>query len=91
MSEPIKVGDLVQVVRPTPCGHNTVVGRVFVVKSISRGSSFNWCLSCGHRWGPEDQAESGAYFGASLWRLKRIPPLSELEGQRTEEKLKETA
>ena len=86
MSEPIKVGDLVMVFKPNHCGCSRSVGLVFRVKYIDRSKRSNWCVHCGHNYAAEDQANDGE-FGAQLWRLKRIPPLSELESEKREDEL----
>ena len=94
MNEPIEVGDLVQVVRGMPCcGATTkLMGVVFKVSSLvdNEGTA---CSSCGAIVKKVDPTSVTGHpiFAFQLSRLKRIPPLSELEGQRTEETLKETA
>lgn len=91
MSEPIKVGDLVVVVKPTPCcGSTGAMGEFFRVGEIvvCEGS----CNDCGVEGSPELCAViEGEDEGAPLSILRRIPPLAELEGQRTEEDLREPA
>ena len=79
----IKVGDLVVVVRPrTCCGNMKAIGRLFVVQSFG---DFSWC-ECGQK-----QHWSVAYlddwYRCEVSRLKRIPPLSELEGEKIKEEL----
>lgn len=88
MNKPIQVGDLVQVVRPGVCSDQGM-GNVFRVLKIDR-TAYD-CICCGREHGPTKfawQTMKGAGFGYSLARLKRIPPLDELEGKRTEENLK---
>lgn len=80
----IKVGDLVQVVRGHPCD----LGNVGVVLDIHTWPLWS-CPKCG-------KYESGPFVGATLhfpfsgaplsW-LKRIPPLSELEGEKRDEEI----
>ena len=92
MDKPISVGDLVQVIRPAPCcGADDNIGDIFVVDHIFTGRT--WCWNC-------DQAEevpcafvSGEENadGFQLQILKRIPPLSELEGERTQDDIREPA
>ena len=88
VSEPISVGDLVVVVKPTLCcGNPSRLGRTFVVKKIEFGPNrCHWCHTA---------IEDSDAFDGELWwtprRLKRIPPLSELEGQPTQEDMKEPA
>lgn len=93
--KPIAVGDLVQVVRPAICGCGTYLGKTFTVKRI-RVAPVGGRYSCpcganGPITAPYDVADDEIDFGFSLRILKRIPPLEELEGQRTEEKTKEPA
>ena len=90
MSEPIKVGDLVMVVKKNVCGCDWSVGMVFKVIAIDRTQAKNWCCKCGALYGPFDQAVNGVW-GAALYRLKRIPPLSELESEKREEDIREPA
>ena len=81
----IKVGDLVIVVKPTVCcGNKKRLGQIFKTTAYIVST----CLYC-----KETQSGfcSDTNFAVEYSRLKRIPPLSELEGQRTEEKLKEPA
>ena len=90
MSNDIKVGDLVQVVKPKACcGAVTEAnGIVYEVRSIS-AHSWN-CTFCGV-YHQTDRADGGDGHSLEVYRLRRIPPLSELEGQRTEEGLREPA
>jgi len=89
MSErPIQVGDLVQVVRWPCCGR--YLGNIFKVEEISSSDSA-LCFECGARSGPSGFYAAPEKYnrGAPVSWLKRIPPLEELEGQRTEEGIKE--
>jgi hypothetical protein len=86
---PIQVGDLVQVVR----GHECDLGSTFRVGQIREPTLWGWICpkcSCIDR-SPELWADRGDEHGAPLSWLKRIPPLDELEGERTQENLKEPA
>lgn len=87
---PIQVGDLVQVVLPTPCCGKLgkLYGTMFTVSGFR--TSYGRCAQC-NLPGPRLVAEGHSNRTFSVVRLKRIPPLSELEGERTQEKLKETA
>ena len=88
----IKVGDLVQIVRlrDTCSCPSTHIGTMFTVSQILHHSMR--CIKCGIVWGPVWQAlDASDGLWCELWRLKRIPPLEELEGERTEESLKEPA
>jgi hypothetical protein len=70
MSEPIKVGDLVQIVKPLDCScgmPSKIIGR-----------------ACA-------EGLDGGGKKVPLYRLKRIPPLPELEGKETNEDLREPA
>lgn len=86
VSVPIQAGDLVQVVRGC-CGRYVGIPRR--VASFRQADSK--CPKCGY----EMYGFTKAVFencemprGAPLHWLRRIPPLSELEGQRTEESLR---
>lgn len=85
MSEPIKVGDLVYVAYPSLCcGNSDAVGRHFTVGKITHQSGF--CIFCN---APIDGAQ--AKLPNDSWircvRLKRIPPLSELESKEIKEEI----
>ena len=88
----IKVGDLVVVLRGH-CGPHSWTGRILTVSELLQSP---WgCSTCGNiQWINETCArfheEIGWYVCPTRY-LKRIPPLEELEGQRTEERLKEPA
>ena len=89
MSRPIAVGDLVQVVRKTCC--EGWLGTTYTVKELRTVSGNYACIKCGET-GTRETPWIVAYpMGHAIWNLKRIPPLSELEGERTEEKLREPA
>jgi len=88
---PISVGDLVMVVR----GHECHKGEVYTVHGIEPATAIPWkCKRC------KEVVKVGEYTFVDVtgrsegfpdsW-LRRIPPLTELEGERTEEKLKEPA
>ena len=88
MSEPIKVGDLVQVVRPSPCcGASEHIGKVFVVAWIDEAEGP--CSWCGRDdlvkviAGPEEYPDDGYSFG----ELKRIPPIEELDDVKRDEEI----
>jgi hypothetical protein len=90
MSEPIKVGDLVVVVRGRwCCGHSTGrEGHIFTVTEIGRAPHKEICRFCSR-----EDIEPGAKGhpcgkGIDLYSLKRIPPLSELEGEKREEEIR---
>lgn len=83
---PIQVGDLVCVVK-VHCDKQWL-NHVFQVTGITR--AIRKCYVCGHQE-EMDTATGLSHFYMPLAWLRRIPPLSELEGERTEEKLKEPA
>ncbi len=78
MSKPIRIGDLVMVVRGRACGcESPCDGLVFVVSDMYRGQyQYN---DCGHRSYRELGATDGRYL-VELSRLQRIDPPAELEG-----------
>ena len=93
MTRPIQAGDLVQVVRPMINGCGCKSCRVtpihfFTVSAITITHSF--CPECKRRF-PEEVCAwvDGKHRVYALYRLKRIPPLDELEGEKTQESLKE--
>ena len=82
---PIAVGDLVAVVRLKPCGHGQpgFIFRVGQIRTTETGK--HGCITCGAS--PKENGLIAVAVGHShdslsipLWRLKRIPPLDELEG-----------
>lgn len=99
MDKPISVGDLVVVVKPARCCVASL-GTVFTVTRIRNNINFSdgktmtvRCSWCGNKKdvpaAVRPVAEGfNANRGMPLVRLKRIPPLSELESERTEEMLK---
>lgn len=88
MSErPIEVGDLVYVAMLPTCGCDTAMGWTFVVDSFIEPRSAA-CVTC-FKTRP---AETCVWpHNVELRRLKRIPPLADLEGKRTEENIREDA
>ena len=92
--KPIAVGDLVQVIKPGRCGCTKALGEIFVVAEVNRWAGWADCIVCGKTVIPPNilRARDAADGTATeLERLKRLPPLSELEGERTEEQLREPA
>ncbi len=84
----IQVGDLVQVVRPTYCcGYDKNVGKVATVSRLPRPTQR--CPSCRHIATASDSVVLSDDLCYERSRLKRIPPLSELEGERTQEAIKQ--
>jgi hypothetical protein len=86
VSEPIKVGDLVVVVKA--CCDMMVkhknFGRVFTVTGFNTGRLK--CHHCAFRVPNATWAEFGLYEAYLPW-LKRIPPLSELDDVKNTEEL----
>ena len=83
MSERIEVGDFVQVVRPPLCcGIGKAIGYVFKVEGILLADP-GTCNYCGS---PHvNDIAVGYEAKCSLYTLKRIPPLAELESQQERE------
>ena len=85
----IKVGDLVQIVRAGRCGCGASIGHIFTVRAIVRQVNRGYCVycmvrfdSCGDMVTVNDKGNR-----CELWRLKKIPPLSELERVTEKEEL----
>ena len=84
-AEPIKVGDLVMVVRPTACGHSTVDGAVFVVTSVGL-----WkvrCTACLAILPQQTVALGLRDMGIPVRRLIKIDPPALPESTPTKEEL----
>ena len=88
MSEPIKAGDLVQIVRWPCCGAG--VGFVFVVHKLTAIGEFD--LACSRCNAPHPASKFAlsagsiaSRLGAPLPWLKRIDPLPESEREEREE------
>jgi hypothetical protein len=84
MEETIKVGDLVAVVNPCPyCANIEYIGKIFRVDSIETGDYATVCCNKGKgMMGYWDDKDDLGYFRSEL---KKIPPLDELEGIRSQE------
>lgn len=98
MSEPIQVGDLVMLVRGHPCVYESShYGVPYRVVEIIQPTGGGWhCSRCGEydmHWGELAARlwHTGDGNGMPLSCLKRIPPLDELEGVKTEEGIHEPA
>lgn len=88
MDKPISVGDMVMVVRDC-C--SKYLGLTFRVEEVWTPSQGVICTECRLDFGSIAVAETGMPKGIPAGRLplawlKRIPPLSELEGEKTDEK-----
>ena len=90
----IKVGDLVMIMRCC-CARAEAehLGTIHSILTLGDGAGWN-AACCGYKGGELDarlfERPSNKGWFKRHW-LKRIPPLEELEGRRTEEKLKEPA
>lgn len=87
MSGQIKAGDLVVVVKPSVCGCDKTVGVIFKVTGFT-ANHFYRCVNCGHRWTyPRGGVEGypGRQFDPR--RLKRIPPIGELDDVKRDEEV----
>jgi hypothetical protein len=83
----IKKGDLVMVVHATPCGHLPKVGTVFVAAEVEKPPVPLYCTQCGRRWKAETSVYGYEDYGFDIRRLKRIPPLDELEREQEKKEL----
>ena len=73
----IKVGDLVMVVKPTTCcGYAGAIGSVHVVTGMHHAYV---CRACDATVITPVALIDGQFEARELTRLKRIPPLEELE------------
>jgi hypothetical protein len=94
MDKPISVGDLVQVVKWSPCGCG--LGVIGTVHGFTTNMSDRGCGLCGARE-PGAQRTLAVELapnskkGVPVAWVRRIPPLSELEGERTQEDIREPA
>jgi hypothetical protein len=89
LSEQIKVGDLACVVRAAPCcGSSVAIGTIFRVSEVANEDGA--CGTCGAA-SVDVQAYETDQYAYLVTRLKRIPPLEELEGEKRDENLKEPA
>lgn len=84
MDKPISVGDLVMIVRGNKCcGRPDALGTTFTVTNIYEHSG-GICKTC-HAPSSGLVADSERSTVTYLYKLKRIPPLSELEGVKRDE------
>lgn len=85
MSEPIKVGDLVMIIRGNKCcGRTDSLGVTFQVTEIRHHEGIcKYC--CAHNSGLV--ADSVRPTVTYLYKLKRIPPLSELDDVKRDEEI----
>lgn len=90
MSEQIKVGDLVYVDKVMPCGHGRIGYTFTVTKIRASAAGGTRCTVCGtmrHNLVVAER-DDGTGRVCEISRLKRIPPMSQLEHFRTEELLR---
>lgn len=94
MSKPIQVGDLVRVIRAHDCKPTRGYGVIFTVERIAPARRFE-CIHCLGTIKDGRPLAYGIISRGPGWHplewLRRIPPLDELEGERTEEDLREPA
>ena len=86
MSDSITTGDLVMIIRPSPCcGSMDDVGKIFKVSCMTDGNGS--CAYCGASHGGlrAHNPEDGWFYRTS--RLKKIKPLDERQEDRVLEEL----
>lgn len=85
MSGLIEVGDLVRVATAASCcGNNAAIGKIFIVEAI--GKVMTRCARC-KKLAVVVCALLAGHCAVPVTRLRRIPPLSELESQDTHEEI----
>ena len=84
MSEPIKVGDLVMVVKLRKCGHGRF-GATYTAKELM--TTVWHCVDCKVVFPPEPGliTEEGGF--TPFWRVRRIPPIGELDDVKRDEEI----
>jgi hypothetical protein len=88
MDKPISVGDLVVVVLPTfCCGNDDSLGGVHLVTGPAWGALLR-CPFCMSIVKPTDEVTLDTGNACEKRRLKRIPPLDELEGVLSQHEIK---
>ena len=85
MDKPISAGDLVQVIRACCSYSEEWLGHTFIARAAIR--PLDCCSGCGTLHTGVPYFDGEVHFNS--WRLKRIPPLEELESEKREEKLLE--
>lgn len=86
----IKAGDLVMVVRPSPCcGNSAEVGRIFMARRISSGPGY--CKHCGDVRIVSYAAPRLTGGAIEFSRLKKIDPLAEGDSLSTRKDLEVVA
>lgn len=85
MSERIEVGDLVVIVKSKDCcGDSSHVGMCFTVSGFHHESI---CLQCGTVHQQQAAFWDGRWVATPVWRLRKIPPISELESTEHKEEV----
>jgi hypothetical protein len=91
MSNEIKVGDLVQVVKESPCavGGMKSIGMIFRVADMGPCTDEVGCRWCGGVHYPAETLMATKKLGwrVAAYRLKRIPPLDELDDVKRDEEI----
>lgn len=89
----ISQGDMVVVVKPRRCGFANTVGNIFIAGEIVFSKKRGRCVTCNAVTYPRGTLRTTNHKGNCIEvdRLKRIPPLDELEGERTKEDIREPA
>jgi hypothetical protein len=88
MSEPIKVGDLVYVLKTCcPEGTAKMTGRIRTVSAIQNERTK--CPYCGNVYeGPHiNNTQSKVAWGSPHWWFRRIPPTGELDDVKRDEEI----
>lgn len=85
MDKPISVGDLVAIVKPTPCcGDGRSLGEIWTVIPDEHRGAHATCVFCRQIF--EHSPATTVFINAGGFifrnRLKRIPPLADLEGKK---------
>jgi len=75
--KPLSVGDLVMVIKPKSCCGAGQIGFIFIVEDVSMGEGA--CVHCGAEGADWSAKVSGVDGWVQTYRLKRIPPQTELE------------
>mgnify|MGYP001595444907 CR=1 FL=1 len=79
----IQVGDLVVVIACHCTRARNVLGKIFRVEAVQNSAASVFCTDCHEQ---DQNALPLAYDGRGWYGyVKRIPPLGELEGERTQE------
>jgi len=85
----IRTNDIVWVAKLPSCGCDAVIGDIFQVAGIHDFPESR-CIHCGVARQPAQVAHGhSSGFAVETFRLQKIPPLGELEGQRTQEPIRD--